>query len=80
MNGTNRVEADSTSRKEEIAAAFFLFVFLAFSVQGGKNILGVQIERRVLEKGVKLRWKQRNSEDEWDEIGGRVDRNESMAE
>lgn len=54
--------------------------FLAFSVQGGKNILGVQIERRVLEKGVKLRWKQRNSEDEWDEIGGRVDRNESMAE
>lgn len=67
-------------KRRNCSSLFFCLFFLAFSVQGGKNILGVQIERRVLEKGVKLRWKQRNSEDEWDEIGGRVDRNESMAE
>lgn len=66
--------------RRNCSSLFFCLFFLAFSVQGGKNILGVQIERRVLEKGVKLRWKQRNSEDEWNEIGGRVDRNESMAE
>lgn len=52
VNGTNRVEADSTSRKEEIAAAFFLFVFFSFfCARREKYFRGTNWEKSVRKGG-----------------------------